>query len=90
MGQSLPDFFDAPPSSPELTAYDRGHLVLYLRLLDAARDEADWRKVIQILFQLDPAHEPQRCRAIHYAHLARARWMMEHGYRELVRQASVG
>jgi hypothetical protein len=30
------------------------HMALYLRLLDAARDGADWREAVQILFGLDP------------------------------------
>ncbi|MDU7524435.1 MAG: DUF2285 domain-containing protein, partial [Roseomonas mucosa] len=59
----------------------------YLRLLDSARDGADWREAVEILFGLDPAREPQRCRQIHDSHLERARWMTERGYRELVRSA---
>lgn len=87
MGQKLPQFLDEPPSSQTLTPYDREHMVLYLRLLDSARDGADWRKAVQILFGLDPARDPARCWRIHQTHLARARWMTEHGYRELVRES---
>lgn len=87
MGQAMPPFLDAPPISQTLTTYDREHMALYLRLLDSARDGADWREAVQILFGLDPAREPQRCRQIHDTHLERARWMTEHGYRELVRSA---
>lgn len=87
MEQPTPSFLDEPPVSQTLTAYDREHMVLYLRLLDSARDGADWREAAQILFGLDPAHDPQRCRHVHDAHLARARWMTEHGYRELIRSA---
>jgi len=72
-----------PPAGKTLTAYDREHMVLYLRLLDSARDGADWREVVQILFGLDPDLDPTACRHMHDAHLARARWMTEHGYREL-------
>ena len=78
---------DEPPISQTLTAYDREHMVLYLRLLDSSRDGADWREAVQILFGLDPRCEPERCRQIHDAHLARALWMNEHGYRELIRSA---
>jgi len=67
-----------------LTPYDREHMTLYLRLLDAERDQADWREAVQILFGLDPEREPVRCRKIHDAHLARARWMTEQGYRQLL------
>lgn len=87
MGHTEPPFLDEPPVSKTLTDYDREHMVLYLRLLDSSRDGADWREAVQILFGLDPVCEPQRCRRIHDAHLARARWMTEHGYRELVRSA---
>ncbi|MFG1247842.1 DNA -binding domain-containing protein [Xanthobacter flavus] len=78
-------YLDEPPNSQTLTTYDREHMVLYLRLLDSSRDGADWREAVQILFGLDPAIEPERCRQVHDSHLARARWMTEHGYRELVR-----
>lgn len=78
-------YLDEPPNSQTLTTYDREHMVLYLRLLDSSRDGADWREAVQILFGLDPEIEPERCRQVHDSHLARARWMTEHGYRELVR-----
>ncbi|MCF3947360.1 DNA -binding domain-containing protein [Acidiphilium iwatense] len=87
MGQQPQEFFDEPPPSETLTPYDREHMVLYLRLLDSARDHADWREAVQILFGLDPDGDPARCRRVHDAHLARARWMSEHGYRELVRES---
>lgn len=76
-----------PPAGKTLTAYDREHMVLYLRLLDSARDGADWREVVQILFGLDPDLDPTGCRHMHDAHLARARWMTEQGYRELARES---
>ena len=85
MGQPTPSFLDEPPISQSLTAYDREHMALYLRLLDSARDGAAWEEAVQILFGLDPTHDPQRCRHVHDTHLARARWMSEQGYRELTR-----
>ena len=87
MESAMPPFLDAPPISQTLTAYDREHMVLYLRLLDSSRDGADWREAVQILFGLDTAREPQRCRQVHDTHLARAQWMTEHGYRDLARSA---
>ena len=84
MRHSTPTFLEEPPQGPTLTPYDREHMALYLRLLDAERDHADWREAVQILFDLDPEHEPVRCRKIHDAHLARARWMTEQGYRQLL------
>lgn len=69
-----------------LTSYDRERMKLYLRLLDAATDGADWREAVEILFGLDPDRDPDRTRHVHDSHLARARWMTEHGYRQLARE----
>ena len=82
------DYADAPPVSPVLTDYDRAHTILYMRLLDAAAEGADWREVVSVLFKLNPSDEPERARRVHDAHLARARWMTEHGYRQLLRGPS--
>lgn len=87
MGKVLQEFLDEPPASDRLTAYDRDHVKLYMRLLDAARDGADWREAVQILFGLDPEQDPVHCRLVHDAHLARARWMTEEGYRQLVAES---
>ncbi|TYB86095.1 DNA -binding domain-containing protein [Oceaniovalibus sp. ACAM 378] len=81
-------FLDKPPESAALTEYDRAHATLYMRLLDAAADGADWREVVSIVFEIDPEENPSRAHEIHEAHLARARWMTEHGYRQLLRGAS--
>ena len=87
MGQATHTLLDEPPFSETLTSYDREHMKLYMRLLDANRDGADWREAVHVLFGLDPEHDPKRCRSIHDAHLARARWMTDRGYRELVRES---
>lgn len=80
-------FLDEPPQSPALTSYDRAHMKLYLRLLDADTDGADWREAVSVLFGIDPDREPERAQLVHRTHLARARWMTEHGYRHLVRES---
>lgn len=80
-------FLDEPPQSPALTSYDRAHMKLYLRLLDAETDGADWREAVSVLFGIDPNREPERAQRVHRTHLARARWMTEHGYRHLVRES---
>lgn len=80
------DFLDAPPSEPSLTDYDRAHLRTYLRLLDAEADGADWREAVAVIFGLDVARDPDRARRLHDSHLDRARWMTEHGYRDLLRE----
>jgi len=84
MERSTPPFLDEPLPGQKLTSYDREHMTLYLRLLDADRDGADWREVVQILFGLDPSLDPEKCRRLHATHLARAKWMLESGYRELL------
>ena len=77
-------FDDQAPDEPVLTAYDDVHLMDYLRLLDADSDGADWRDVAVILFELDPAAEPERTQRMHATHLERARWMTEVGYAHLL------
>ena len=75
---------EAPPTSDHLTDYDRSHLKTYLRLLDAAAEDADWREVACIVLGLDPGTDPERARRIHAAHLDRAQWMTRVGYRDLL------
>lgn len=81
-----PDFEDTPPDGEELTDYDRSHMKLYLRLLDATNDGADWEEIANVLFGLDASKEPERAHHVVDSHLARARWMTEHGYRRLLRE----
>jgi len=78
-------FDDQPPHSSSLTEYDRSHVGLYIRLLDAAEEGAEWTEVVRILFGLDPDQDRERARRVHDGHLTRARWMTEHGYRDLLR-----
>lgn len=80
-------FLDEPPQSTTLTNYDRTHMKLYMRLLDAESDGADWREAVAVLFGIDPCKEPERANRVHRSHLGRARWMREHGYRQLAREA---
>ncbi|MDQ0470080.1 DNA -binding domain-containing protein [Labrys wisconsinensis] len=78
-------FEDVAPSGDELTAYDRAHVKLYMRLLDATADGADWREAVQVIFGIDPEAEPDRAKRVHDTHLARAEWMTHSGYRQLLR-----
>jgi hypothetical protein len=80
-----PPVADTAPTDRALTGYDEQHLVTYLRLLDAETDGADWQEVAKLVLQIDPASEPARARRAWESHLARARWMTEHGYRHLLR-----
>jgi Uncharacterized conserved protein (DUF2285) len=80
-----PDVADTAPSGSVLTAYDEEHLVTYLRLLDADAEGADWRDVARIVLHLDPEREFDRARRVFESHLARAKWMTERGYQQLLR-----
>ena len=79
---------DQAPRENRLTDYDRAHLAIYLRLLDAAEEGAPWEDVARIVLGVDPAAQPERAKKVHDSHLARARWMAEHGYRDLLRDAA--
>ena len=81
---TIPGFDDEPPQAACVTPYDERHLVTYLAILDASEAEADWREVAKQLFGVDADCEPDRARRIYESHLARARWMTETGYRDLV------
>jgi hypothetical protein len=81
------EFLDEPPESAVLTDYDRAHMALYLRLLDANTANADWQDAAAVLFGLDPALDPERARGVYDSHMARARWMTESGYRHLLDQS---
>ena len=85
MTSAVAPFDDIAPVSDELTKYDRAHIKLYMRLLDADADGAEWTEAVNILFGIDPALEPVRARQVHDSHLGRARWMTQSGYRQLLR-----
>jgi hypothetical protein len=74
----LPTVADEAPDEPVVTAYDRAHFVIYLRLLDAEIEGSDWDEVARIVLNIDPAREPARARRAWETHLARARWLTEH------------
>jgi len=74
---------DKAPSSGKLTAYDVGHLVLYVQLLDACADGATADEIASEILGIDPAREPARAQRAVESHLRRARWMRETGYRLL-------
>jgi hypothetical protein len=80
-----PDVADEAPTSALLSVFDEQHLITYLRLLDAESDGADWKEVARIVLHIDPDREADRARRAWESHLARARWMTEHGYRHLLR-----
>ena len=75
---------DLAPDEPTLTAYDEQHAVTYVRLLDAEKANADWQEVARIVLHIDPVVEPTRARGAYESHLARAKWVARHGYRQLL------
>jgi len=80
-------FLDQPPIASELTDYDRAHLGIYLRLLDAQDEGAAWQEVAKVIFGIDPKNEFARAKRVYENHLARAHWMTENGFRALIRSS---
>jgi hypothetical protein len=77
----------APLGEP-LTDYDRDHATLYLRLLDAEAEGADWQEVARLLFRIDPSVDRFRAELMYATHLARAQWLRDSGYKELFSNSS--
>lgn len=78
---------DRAPSDPVITDYDREHLKLYLRLLDADAEAAAWEEISRLLLDIDPSRDRERARLRYETHLARARWMSDEGYLNLLKSA---
>lgn len=76
---------DRPPDSTTVTAYDRDHLATYARLLDAAREDAPWREVAEVVLGVAPLTDTDTANARYLAHLERARWLADKGYLDLLR-----
>lgn len=85
-----PEIADTAPAVEVLTDYDYALLIVYVRLLDAAAEGADWREVTRILLKIDPEKEPDHARRRYESHMARARWMTERGYRHLLTEEDGG
>ena len=83
---TAPPFETQPPQDEGVTSYDERHLATYLRLLDAEAEGADWREAVTIIFGINPASEPDRAKAVHESHFARAQWMTRSGYRHLLKK----
>jgi hypothetical protein len=85
MPEDAPVVAAAPPYGDALTAYDRAHFATYLRLLDADAIRADWKETARTVLSLDPAADVAAAQRVYDAHLARARWMTQAGYRQLLK-----
>jgi hypothetical protein len=75
---------DVAPTTLELTEYDLSHMIVYLRLLDAARDGAGWEEASRIVLKIDPDVKRERARRVYHSHYDRAGWMTQQGYKELL------
>jgi hypothetical protein len=76
---------DEAPTATTITAYDERHFVTYLRLLDAATQNVPWRQVARDVLGRDPSRQTGRVKRCWKTHVARARWMSEQGYRQLLK-----
>jgi hypothetical protein len=79
-----PPVADTAPNGPAITRYDEQHYTTYLRLLDAEAAAADWKDVARAVLHLDPAADEPRAKQTWQSHLDRAKWLSEHGYRDLL------
>jgi hypothetical protein len=75
-----------PPASDNVTDYDLAFANHYLRLLAAEEDGADWSEAVCHILGLDCEADREGARATHAAHLARAKWMAEIGFLELLQR----
>ena len=78
---------DEAPDSSTLTNYDEQHLLTYLRLLDTHAEGAEWDEAALLVLHIDPIRRPARARRAWESHLARAKWLVEHGYAPLLHEA---
>jgi hypothetical protein len=75
---------DVAPTDDHVVDYDRVHSVVYLRLLDAAKEGVAWEEVSKIVLGIDPDREPERAKRAYDTHLKRAKWMTTNGYKDLL------
>ena len=77
---------DEAPWSEDVTAYDKAHLKIYMRLLDAKAQGAHPDEVSKLLLGIDPAKELDRARIAYETHHRRAVWFTDVGYRKLLEE----
>ncbi len=89
MAELAPTVTDVVVWSDQITPYDERHFLTYARLLDANRENADWREVARIILLLDPDENPERARQCWQTHLDRAKWVATTGYQQLLEKADL-
>ena len=80
---------DEPPTSDQLTDYDALHVIHYVILLDAERYQVAWQDVAREALLIDPAKDPARARRAYETHLARAKWMANSGWKQMLRASDI-
>jgi hypothetical protein len=80
-----PPIADEAPQSAALTTYDKEHATVYVRLLDAEADGADWMEVSRTVLRIDPVREPVRAHQAWERPIFRAKWVSENEYLQLLR-----
>ena len=68
----------------KIAPYDRRYATVYLRLLDAEAAGAPWREAAEVVLGLDADVDDDLARRVHESHLARAHWLVDGGYKELL------
>ena len=87
---NTPPVADTAPEAIVLTTYDEQHLTTYLRLHDGEATNADWEEAAKIILNLDPNTDKATARKAWEFHLARAHWLTNHGYHQLLRGRAGG
>jgi len=80
----MSEFRDRPDNSDVVTNYDRRCFKLYVMLIDADDYGAEWDDVYERAFGKKIGKDRERARSQYEAHLERARWMTNVGYRDLL------
>ena len=71
------------PSGDVVTDYDRAHLQLYIRLLDARSAGASSDDMCRFILEVDPTSDPVGTHKLLKSHLERADWMSSVGFRQI-------
>ena len=79
-----PRLKSTPPISDMITDYDREHFTTYFIILDCAAVRAPWNHAAKQLRDQGMPRDRRKAKAVHDAHLARARWMTEEGWKLLM------
>jgi hypothetical protein len=85
MGTSPLPVADLVPWDEKITPYDQAHFSRYLRLLDAVDAGAPPDEICAAILDRDAIADPVGAKKTLESHLARARWMYEQGYKDMLK-----